>query len=199
MTEGGEPRLRQVWLVRHGETAWTVTGQHTGRTDIPLTTRGEDQARQLSTLLQGVPFTAVFTSPLGRARRTCELAGFGREAQPDADLMEWDYGAYEGRRTSDIRSERPGWQLFDDGCPGGETADAVAGRTDRMLAKLQQYQGNVLAFAHRDVLGVLTARWVLMPAERGRHFFLDTASLSILGYGNDLQDPCIRLWNEVPK
>jgi broad specificity phosphatase PhoE len=188
--------LPQVWLVRHGETAWTITGQHTGRTDIPLTPRGEDEARRLGVLLRQVRFGDVFTSPLERSRRTCEVAGF--DARPDPDLMEWDYGSYEGRRSSEIRAERPDWQLFEDGCPGGETVSAVAVRADAMIDRVRHCAGNVLLFAHRDILRILSARWLDMAAREGRRLYLDTGSVSILGYDRALREPVIRLWNSVP-
>jgi probable phosphoglycerate mutase len=147
--------LPKVYLVRHGETAWTISGQHTGRTDIPLTERGERDAQELSARLRGLTFAKVLTSPLQRARRTGELAGFGESAQADPDLTEWDYGAYEGRRTSDIRAERPDWRLFEDGCPGGETLVEVGTRADRVIARVRALGGDVLVFAHRDILRIL--------------------------------------------
>lgn len=156
--------LPKVYLVRHGETAWTISGQHTGRTDIPLAERGEHAAQELRARLQGLSFAKVFTSPLQRARRTGELAGFGECAEIDPDLIEWDYGDYEGRRTSDIRAERPGWRLFDDGCPGGETLMEVSGRADRVIARVRALGGDVLVFAHRDILRILIARWIALPA-----------------------------------
>jgi probable phosphoglycerate mutase len=191
--------LPRVCLVRHGETAWTISGQHTGRSDIPLTIRGEDQARSLRVRLRRMAFALVLTSPLGRARRTCSLAGFGAEAEIVDDLKEWDYGAYEGRRTSEILAERPAWRLFDDGCPGGESVDAVAARADRVIARIRQSAGNVLLFAHRDILRACAARWLGLPARDGRLLYLDTGSMSMLGYGHHLHDPVIRLWNEVPE
>jgi broad specificity phosphatase PhoE len=182
-------------LIRHGETEWTITGQHTGRTDIPLTSRGEEEARTIGTRLRGMRFSDVFTSPLQRARRTCELAGFGADAATDADLIEWDYGEYEGRRTSDIRAENPTWDLFDDGCPKGESVEDIAARADRVIARVRRRTGNVLLFAHRDILRVLAARWLELPAHDGRRLYLDTGSLSILGYNHGPNEPVIRLWN----
>jgi probable phosphoglycerate mutase len=196
MTDTGSATLQAVCLARHGETTWTVTGQHTGRSDIPLTARGEDEARSLSAVLHTMQFVKVFTSPLQRARRTSELAGFA-PAQPDSDLMEWDYGTYEGRRTSDIRAERPAWRLFEDGCPGGETAEAVGVRADRVITRVRNCAGNVLIFAHRDILRALAARWIELAAREGRRFYLATGSVSILGYDHDMQEPVIRLWNVV--
>jgi len=189
--------LPKVYLVRHGETPWTISGQHTGRTDIALTERGERDAQTLSGRLQAMRFAAVLTSPLQRARRTCELAGFGAGAQADPDLTEWDYGAYEGRRTSDIRAERPGWRLFEDGCPGGETLAAVSARADRVIARARALGRDVLVFAHRDILRVLIARWVAWPALEARCLYLETASVSALGYDHDLDEPVIRVLNDT--
>jgi probable phosphoglycerate mutase len=188
--------LPEIHLVRHGETAWSLTGQATGRTDIPLTHRGERDAQGLGALLQGQSFLQVLTSPLQRARRTAALAGFGDRAQPDPDLMEWDYGAYEGRRTAEIQAGRPGWRLFKDGCPDGETLRAVSARAERVIDRIRLLSGNVLVFAHRDLLRVLAARWLGLPAADARHLYLDTAAHSILGYHHNLDEPVIRLWNE---
>lgn len=189
--------LPQVYLVRHGETDWTVSGQHTGRTDIPLTERGEHAARELGARLLGLTFIKVLTSPLQRARRTGELAGFGERMEPDPDLMEWDYGAYEGRRTSDIRAERPGWRLFEDGCPDGETLLEVSARTDRVIDRIRALESDVLVFAHGHLLRILMARWIALPALEARRLYLETASLSVLGYDHDLAEPVIRLLNDV--
>ncbi len=188
--------LPQVHLVRHGETAWSLTGQATGRTDIPLTDRGERDAQKLGGLLQGQSFLKVLTSPLQRARQTAVLAGFGDRAELDPDLMEWDYGANEGRRTAEIQAERPGWSLFKDGCPDGETLQAVSDRADHVIARTRMLDGNVLVFAHRDLLRVLAVRWLGIPAADARHLYLDTATHSILGYHHNLEEPVIRLWNE---
>ena len=199
----GRPRVQmsaplpQVLLVRHGETAWTISGQHTGRTDIPLTERGEREAQALSARLKGMSFTKVLTSPLQRARRTGELAGFAECAQADPDLMEWDYGAYEGRRTSDIRAEHPGWRLFEDGCPDGETLVEVSARADRVIARVGAVGSDVLIFAHRDILRILIARWLALPAVEARRFFLATSSVSILGYDHDLEEPVVRVLNDA--
>ena len=189
--------LPKVYLVRHGETAWTISGQHTGRTDIPLTERGKRDVQELGTRLRGLTFAKVLTSPLHRARRTGELAGFGECAQADPDLTEWDYGDYEGRRTSDIRAEHPGWRLFEDGCPGGETLVEMSTRADRVIARVRALEGDVLVFAHRDILRILAARWVAQPALEARRLYLETASLSVLGYDHDLDEPVIRLWNDA--
>jgi broad specificity phosphatase PhoE len=189
--------LSKVFLVRHGETAWSISRQATGRTDIPLTKRGEQDAQKLGTQLQGLNLAQVFTSPLQRARQTAALAGFGECAQPDPDLTEWDYGAYEGRRTAEIQAERPGWRLFEDGCPGGETLQAVSVRAERVIDRIREQGSDVLVFAHRDILRVLTARWLGLQAVEARKFYLTMASLSILGYDHDLNEPVIRLWNDA--
>ena len=189
--------LPQVYLVRHGETAWSLSGQATGRTDIALNERGEREAQALSARLNGLSFARVFTSPLLRARRTAELAGFGELAEVDADLAEWDYGAYEGRRTADIRAERPGWRLLEDGCPDGETLAAVSLRADRVIGRVRTLGGNALVFAHRDILRVFAARWLELHAVEARRLYLTTASVSILGYHHDLDEPVIRLWNDA--
>lgn len=189
--------LPVVYLARHGETAWSLSGQHTGRTDLPLTERGERQARALGQRLRGASFVKVFSSPSQRARRTAELAGFGGPAEIDPDLAEWDYGQYEGRRTADILAERPGWFLFRDGCPGGETPDQVAARADRVVERVGAVHGNVLMFASAHILRVLAARWLGLEAAGGRYLLLDTSSLSILGYEHNLAEPAIRLWNEA--
>lgn len=188
--------LPLVYLARHGETAWSLSGQHTGRTDLPLTGRGEDQARALGQRLHGLVFRKVLTSPSQRAVRTCALAGFGATADTDPDLAEWDYGAYEGRRTAEILTERPDWQLFRDGAPGGEMAEQVAARADRAIARIRAVHGNVLVVSSAHISRVLAARWLGLPPSGGRYFFLGTASLSLLGYEHDMTEPIIRLWND---
>ena len=193
-----ENELPIVYLARHGETAWTLSGQHTGLTDLPLTEHGELVARRLAQRLQGLTFAKVFTSPLQRARRTCELAGFGRVAEIDADLVEWDYGQYEGRRGADIRAERPGWNLFRDGCPGGESPDQVSARADRVVNRARAIQGDVLLFTSGHFIRVLAARWLgIEPTANSRYFMLSTASLSALGYENEISRPVIRFWNDT--
>jgi probable phosphoglycerate mutase len=188
----------EVYLARHGETAWSLTGQYTGRTDLPLTEQGERTARRLGARLSEIDFVKVFTSPLQRARRTCELAGFGGVAEIDPDLLEWDYGKYEGRRTAEILAERPGWLLFRDGCPGGEMPMQVAARADRVIARVRAVNGNVLLFSSGHFLRVLAARWIgLEPSDTSRSFKLSTASLSALGYEGSLSRPAIVLWNET--
>jgi broad specificity phosphatase PhoE len=188
--------LPEVYLARHGETAWTISHQHTGRTDIPLTDRGERNARSLGERLAGTEFDTVLVSPLQRARRTCELAGFGARAEIVAELSEWDYGQYEGRRTAEIRRERPGWYLFRDGCPGGESVAAVGDRADVVIARLTACEGRVLLFGHGHFFRVLAARWLELPPGNARSFLLSTASLSILGYEHNRDEPVLRLWND---
>ena len=189
--------LPVVYLARHGETAWSLSGQHTGRTDLPLTERGEANARALGARLGGLSFAKVFTSPLQRAVRTCELAGFGAVAEIDPDLVEWDYGQYEGRRTAEIHAERPDWQLFRDGCPGGESPNQVGGRADRVVERLRVVKGDVLVFSSGHFLRVFAARWLGLDAAGGRYLLLSTASLSALGYEHHQAEPVIRLWNET--
>jgi broad specificity phosphatase PhoE len=187
-----------VYLARHGETAWTLSGQHTGLTDLPLTEHGERTARRLGERLEGLKFAKVFTSPLQRARRTCELAGFGSVAEIDPDLVEWDYGRYEGRRGAEIRAERADWNLFRDGCPGGETPQQVTARADRVVSRVRSIPGSVLLFTSGHFMRVLASRWLgLEPTANSRYFMLSTASLSALGYENDLSRPVIRFWNDT--
>jgi broad specificity phosphatase PhoE len=189
--------LPTVYLARHGETAWSLAGKHTGRTDIPLTERGERNARRLKDRLAGLTFARVSTSPLRRAARTCELAGFGAVAALEPDLMEWDYGAYEARTTADIRAERPGWRLFEEGCPGGEMPTDVAARADRVIRHVRAVQGDVLLFSSADLLRVLAARWLGLEPAAGRYFLLGTASLSALSYNHELSEPAIRFWDDT--
>jgi probable phosphoglycerate mutase len=190
--------LPVVYLARHGETAWTLSGQHTGLTDLPLTEQGKHTARRLGERLQGLTFAKVFTSPLQRARQTCELAGFGAVAEIDPDLVEWNYGEYEGRRGADIRAERPNWNLFRDGCPGGETPEHVSARADRVVSRVRAIPGDVLVFTSGHFMRVLASRWLgLEPTANSRYFMLSTASLSALGYENDLSRPVIRFWNDT--
>ncbi len=188
--------LPEVYLGRHGETDWTVSNRHTGRTDLPLTERGERNAANLRNRLRGLTFTRVLVSPLGRARRTCELAGFADVAEVVPDLTEWDYGAYEGRRTPEIRGERPGWYMFRDGCPEGESVTDVGARADRVIARLREAGGRTLLFGHGHFFRVLAARWIGLPPGEARHLLMNTASLSILTYEHTLDDPAVRLWND---
>ena len=185
-----------VVLVRHGETEWSRTGKHTGRTDVELTEQGREQARALGDALRGRAFALVLTSPLARALETCRIAGFGDAALLRDELMEWDYGEYEGRTTPEIREERPGWTLWRDGVPGGETAAEVGERVDRVIAELRSVEGEAALFAHGHVLRVLTARWLGLEPEAGRLFALDTATVSSVGY--ERETAVIRTWNERP-
>ncbi len=197
MAERGLSGLPEVYLARHGETEWTISGRHTGHTDLPLTPRGERNAAALGERLRDLAFDRVLTSPLVRARRTSELAGFAGRAEPDPDLVEWDYGEYEGRTSAEIREERPGWDIFQDGCPGGESPDAVGVRADRVIAELRSSPGGrTLLFGHAHFFRVLAARWILLAASDARHFVLSTAALSILGYEHSPADPAILLWND---
>ena len=187
-----------VYLARHGETEWSLTGQHTGLTDLPLTENGERVALRLGERLKELSPAKVFTSPLRRASRTCELAGFGAIAEIDPDLVEWNYGEYEGRRTADIRLERPGWQLFRDGCPGGESPSQVSARASRVVARVRKVEGDIVLFSSGHFIRVLAARWIgAEPTVHASAFMLSTASLSALGYENDLSRPVIRLWNDT--
>jgi broad specificity phosphatase PhoE len=191
--------LPNVCLARHGETAWSLSGQHTGLTDLPLTERGESDASALKLRLKIMTFSKVFTSPLKRAVRTCELAGFGDRSEIDPDLVEWNYGEYEGVRTAEIRERRPNWQLFRDGCPGGESVEEIGARADRVVARVRSINENVLLFSSGHFLRVLAARWLGLGAASGASFVLETASVSILGYEHDLSEPAIRLWNDAKR
>ena len=187
----------EIHLVRHGETEWSATGKHTGRTDIALTAAGEAAARRLHARLQGLPVAAVWSSPSQRARETCRLAGFGAEGAVDPDLAEWDYGAYEGLTTKQILAARPGWQLFRDGCPAGESVADIGARADRVVARLRRLGRDALLFSSAHFLRVLAARWLGLPPQAGALLVLDTASLSLLGYEHDLDEPVLRRWNLV--
>ena len=193
------PVWPRLFLVRHGETKWSITGQHTGRTDLDLTPAGEAGARALVPWLRGVPFTRILSSPRLRARRTCALAGFETDVEVDDDLAEWDYGAYEGLRSPDIRASRPGWTVFADGCPGGESPDQVSARVDRFLGRLEGVEGNIAVFSHGHFGAALAARWICLPILEGRRFSLRPGSLSLLG--RNPKQPDVRLvdlWNAVP-
>lgn len=188
----------KLHLIRHGETAWSLSGQHTGRTEIPLTDQGEQDSRQLHERLRGVDFSHVFMSPRQRARRTCELAGLGALARIEPDLAEWDYGDYEGLTTTEIHEQNPDWNLFRDGCPGGESLAQAVARAHRLLARLRLLEGNVALFTHGHFGRVLGVRWVGLPVRKAQHFLLSTASLSILGYEHDrIDQPAVDLWNDV--
>jgi probable phosphoglycerate mutase len=187
---------QSVVLARHGETEWSRSLRHTGKTDLPLTEEGQRQARALGPRLRVWTFSLVLTSPLQRALETCRLAGYGEQAHVRPDLVEWDYGRYEGLTTPQIQEIRPNWSLWRDGCPGGEKAEDVGRRVDRVIAEVRGVDGDVVIFAHGHVLRVLTARWLGEPPEGGRHYALQTATLSVLGYEHT--DPVIRQWNLPP-
>ena len=188
--------FKLVYLARHGETAWSLTGQHTGLTDLPLTDQGERNARRLGDRLADLTFEKILTSPLRRARQTCELAGFEKAAELSSDLVEWNYGDYEGLRTPDILSKRPNWELFRDGCPGGESPGQVAQRAEAVVSRLRAISGNVLLFSSGHFLRVLATRWLELSPATARFLMLDTASLSVLGYEHVPSRPVIRLWND---
>ncbi|QDU16238.1 Alpha-ribazole phosphatase [Gimesia maris] len=188
--------LPLIYLARHGETDWSISRQHTGLTDLPLTERGARNARRLGERLKSETFARVITSPLQRASSTCELAGFGKEAGVDDDLVEWNYGDYEGMTTKEIDLQRPDWELFRDGCPGGESVAEVSARADRVINRIRAFDSNVVLFSHGHFLLMFAARWLGQDAALGRHFFLNTSALSILGYHHGRHDPVIRLWND---
>jgi len=188
--------LPQSYLARHGETAWSRLGRHTGLSDVPLTGNGENSARLLGQRLNGSSFSEVLFSPLQRAARTCALAGFAGDAKIDYDLVEWDYGDYEGKTTEEIRQAWPGWNIFRDGCPGGESLGQVAARADRVIARLRGLHEDALLFSHGHFLRVLAARWLDLDPRAGRGLLLSTAALCAIGYEHDRDDPVIRLWND---
>lgn len=189
------PALR-LHLVRHGETEWSRSGRHTGRTDVPLTPDGEQAARELAPMLNAHSYTAVLTSPRLRARSTCTWAGLGADATVDADLAEWDYGDYEGLSTDDIHLTRPGWNVWRDGCPGGESPAAACARADRLLARLTKRSGDVALFGHGQFGRLLLARWIGLPATAGQHFAMDPASLGMLGTQDRApRQRVVLLWN----
>ena len=190
--------LPKLYLARHGDTAWTDSHQHTGRTDLPLNERGEERARQLGRVLRRIPFVRVFTSPLQRASRTCELAGFGAVAEVDATSSNGTTAALRGRLTSDILKDRPGWELFRDGCPDGESAQDVAARADRFIARVHGDDGDVLAFSSGHIIRMIAARWLGLPPAAGRVFFCRPASVGVLGFEHDSrEEPILRLWNHA--
>ena len=186
----------EIWLIRHGETEWTVTGQHTGRTDIPLTSAGEEQAGQIGRYLGGRPFALVLTSPLQRARETCRLAGYSAAAQVDPDLHEWDYGVYEGRTSAQIQETVPGWTIWTGPVPQGETIQDVAARANRVIERAAEANGDVALFGHGHQLRVLTSCWLGLPPEDAKLFALGTASIGVLGYERDTR--VIDRWNVIP-
>ena len=191
--------LPRLYLIRHGETAWSLSGQHTGRTDLPLTEHGEQAARKLAEPLRAVKFARVFTSPLQRALRTCELAGLGEFAEIEPNAVEWDYGDYEGQRLADIRKTRPDWNIFRDGCPRGEQPTDVSERADRLISRLRTFEGNIAIFSHGQFGRVVGVRWIGLPVGKAQHLILSTASLSILGFEHDVIGvPAIVMWNAVP-
>jgi len=191
-------QLPVIYIARHGETPWTITGQHTGLTDLPLTPQGEKNAKALAGRLKGQGFAKVLTSPLQRAKQTCALAGFGSVAEVEKDLVEWDYGEYEGLRSAEIRAKRPSWQLFRDGAPGGESPCQVMARADNVWKRVREVKGNVLLFTSGHFIRVLAARWIgLEPSVHSNSFLLSTASLSAVGYDQDCSHPVIRLWNDT--
>ena len=189
--------LPRIFIARHGETAWSLSGRHTGLTDLPLTENGRANARNLGARLRGLTFAKVFTSPLQRAATTCELAGFGPVAEADPNLVEWDYGDYEGLRREQILRRQPGWQIFRDGCPGGESPADVAARARQMMQRLNGVSGDVLIFSSGHFLRLFTACWLGLDAMAGNCFLLSTASLSILSYGHDRTEPAVHLWNDT--
>ena len=190
--------LPEIHLVRHGQTEWSLSGKHTGRSDIPLTQAGEDAARGVADRMHGLTFPIVWSSPSQRAFNTCVLAGFGVRCVKKDDLAEWDYGAYEGMTTKEIVAQRPGWDIFRDGCPSGETAGDVGKRADDIIGQIHAADAAVLIFSSAHFLRVLAARWLGLPPEHGAHFVLDTASISRLGYDHNLEEPVIRGWNDHP-
>jgi broad specificity phosphatase PhoE len=186
----------RLYLIRHGETEWSLSGRHTGRTDLPLTANGEDEARKLGKHLLGIPFAHVLTSPLKRALQTCELAGLGKPPEIEPGLAEWDYGDYEGQRSADILKERPDWNVYRDGCPRGEMPAQVSARADRLIARLRKLDGNIALFAHGQIGSVLAARWIGLAVAEAQHFMLGTASLSIFAFDpHHPAVPVIALWN----
>ncbi len=185
--------IQQVYVIRHGETEWSLSGQHTGTTDIPLTENGRKKAQRLRPVLASRSFALVLTSPLQRARVTCELAGLAAAAQVDPDLLEWNYGAYEGLTSIQIEEKRPAWVLFSDGCPGGESPEQVGARADRIVARARAARGNVVIFSHGHFLRVLAVRWLGLPVSAGRHLLLDTGTLNVLSYYRRI--PAIKTWN----
>lgn len=190
--------LPRLFVARHGDTAWTESKQHTGRTDLPLNERGEERARQLGPPLRQFSFARAFTSPLQRAAKTAALAGFGDVAAIDPDLLEWDYGRYEGKLTRDIVKEQPGWEIFRDGCPGGESPQEVAARADRFVARVRGLTGDVLAFSSAHIIRMIAARWLGLPPAAGRYFFCRPASVGVLAFEHDNRDePVIGLWNYI--
>jgi len=189
----------RLYLIRHGETEWALSGRHTGRTDVPLTPNGEDEARELGKHLRDIQFAQVLTSPLQRAQQTCALVGLNQAPEIEPDLIEWEYGDYEGKRSVDIRQERPDWTIFRDGCPHGEMPDQISARADRLFARLSKLDGNIALFSHGQIGGVLAARWIKLAVIEAQHFPLGTASVSIFSFDSHHPTvPVIALWNATP-
>lgn len=186
-----------LYIARHGQTEWSLNGRHTGRTDIPLTAAGEGEARRLQGRLNGLSVAHVFVSPLQRARRTCELAGFANNAIVLDDLYEWNYGDYEGLRTSEILAARPGWELFRDGCPGGESPSDIAARADRLVKRVRDSNDSTIVFSSGHISRAVAVRWLGLPIGAGTKFQLSTASVSVMGYGHDLSEAAVHLWNDT--
>ena len=192
--------MPKLFLTRHGDTAWTDSRQRTGRTNIPLNAAGEERAREIGERLRRYSFACVFTSPLQRASKTCELAGFGAVARADPDLVEWDYGRFEGMLTKNVLKERPGWELFRDGCPGGESPEDVAARADGFIARVRSIEGDVLAFSSVHIIRMIAARWLGQPPAAGRVFYCRPASVGVLGYEHKNRDePILVLWNNIAR
>ena len=190
--------MPKLFLARHGDTAWTDSRQRTGRTDIPLNKAGEERAQQLGVRLQRHSYACVFTSPLQRAAKTCELAGFGAVARVDPDLVEWDYGHFEGMVLKQVLKEQPGWELYRDGCPGGESPEEVAARADRFIARAREVEGDVLAFSSGHIIRMIAARWLGLPPGNGRFFYCRPASVGALGYEHkNRNEPIVGLWNSI--
>jgi probable phosphoglycerate mutase len=197
MTSQNANALPRLFLIRHGDTDWTDSHQHTGRTDISLNARGEEKARRLGTLLAKENFVHVFTSPLIRARRTCELAGFADVAEVNADLVEWDYGDYEGLTTTEIHRRNPHWNLFQDGVPNGESPEQVAARAERFVERVRSFEGDVAAFSSGHIIRMIAARWLSLSPHAAQYFYTATASKGILGYEHNREQPVVLLWNDV--
>jgi broad specificity phosphatase PhoE len=191
--------LPEVFLIRHGETEWTTTARMTGNVDLPLTPRGEAEASRIERRLRGIGFHHVLVSPKVRARRTAELAGLAARAEIDDELVEWDYGRYQGRRLDEVHVERPGWSLFRDGCPEGESVDQIAARADRVVARLRAMGGRIALFGHGHFFRALAARWLGAPVGCGARLLLSTGALGVLGYEHGIDSPALVLWNETPE
>lgn len=188
-----EKQLQQIFLIRHGETEWSLNGKHTGKTDIPLTENGQKMAQQIQSFFKEKEIALTLTSPLKRARMTCELAGFGNTAKIDQDLLEWNYGEFEGLTSKEIQANFPDWNLFENGCPGGESPEQVKRRVDRVIEKIRDVNGNVILFAHGHILRTFAVRWLNLPISEGNHFILDPATLCVMTYSKN--EPAMKVWN----